>query len=297
MKNLNKIIINIPLIALIIMPTFVFATEYENTTESVEYREQDLTQDYDNTADETKVDVLVVQASSFSVSIPKRIVLNGSVTEANDADYTIKVSGNIASNEVISVIPANTFKMYDENGIMPALDTTVTQNVTKFVDEALKNSKYPNATDTIFIKTNNDGDVGTTTGNVEVHELTSGSWSGIFNFEIKLKSIKPITHNITLSFDTNGEGEIKSQTKTVLSGESAEFKIPTVLDSDGATYRFEGWLPYEPSEKILDRNAPIPEELIECNTFFKTDKSITLYAIYRKTTTVTGGGGDNPDIQ
>ena len=208
MKKFNKMITIIPIIASMVIPIPTFATEYVTSTEEVEYREQDLTQDYDNTADETKVDVLVVQASSFSVLIPKRIVLNGSVTEANDADYTIKVSGNIASNEVIHVIPVDTFKMYDDNGIMPALDTTVTQDVTKFVDETLKNSKYPDATDTIFIKTNNDGNVGITTGNVEVHDLTSGSWSGIFNFEIKLITENGETNceHTNMSYEDNGDG-------------------------------------------------------------------------------------------
>lgn len=190
MKKLNKFMAIMPLAASIVTPMSAFAaTGYTTTEEDVTYREDGLTQDYDNTADETKVDVLVAQASTFTVSIPKRIVLNGAVNEKNDADYTVKVAGNIASDEVIHVTPASTFKMSDDKGIKTDLDTTVTQSVTKFVNEAAKPAEYADATDTILIKNNNDGDVGTTNGNVEVHNLTSGRWTGVFNFDIKLETV------------------------------------------------------------------------------------------------------------
>lgn len=190
MKNLNKFMAIMPLAASVMAPLSAFAaTGYTTTEESVNYIENGLTQDYDNTADETKVDVLVAQASTFTVSIPKRIVLNGAVGQKNDADYTVKVSGNIASDEMIHVTPATGFKMHDDKGVKADLDTTVTQGVTKFVNEEAKPAKYADANDTILIKVDNTDNAGVTQGNVEVHNLTSGSWTGVFNFDIKLETV------------------------------------------------------------------------------------------------------------
>ena len=190
MKNFSKMMAIMPMVASILATMSAFAaTGYKTSEEDVTYRENGLTQDYDNTADETKVDVLVTQASTFTVSIPKRIVLNGAVNEKNDADYVVKVAGNIASDEIIHVTPASTFKMRDDKGVKADLDTTVTQTVTKFVNEAAKPAKYADATDTVLIKNDNANDVGTISGNVEVHNLTSGSWTGVFNFDIKLETV------------------------------------------------------------------------------------------------------------
>lgn len=190
MKNLNKFMAIMPLAASVVAPMSAFAaTGYTTTTESVDYIENGLTQDYDNTADETKVDVLVAQASTFTVSIPKRIVLNGARNEKNDADYTVKVSGNIASDEMVHVTPATGFKMHDDKGIKADLDTVVTQAVTKFVNEEAKPAMYDSDADTIMIKTDNANNVGVTQGNVEVQNLTSGSWTGVFNFDIKLETV------------------------------------------------------------------------------------------------------------
>lgn len=191
MKNLNKFMAIMPLAASVIAPLSAFAaTGYTTSEEEVTYVKDALTTDYDNTVDETKVDVLVAQASTFTVSIPKRIVLDGAVGRKNDADYTIKVNGNIASDEVIHVTPPANFKMHDDRGVKADLETTITQKVTKFVNEESKPKKYASVDDTILIKINNDDNVGVTNGNVEVHNLTSGSWTGVFNFDIKLETVK-----------------------------------------------------------------------------------------------------------
>ncbi len=190
MKNLNKFMAIMPLAASIIAPMSAFAaTGYTTSSESVNYDGGTLNADYDNTADETKVDVTVAQTSTFTVSIPKRIVLNGAVDEKNDADYTVKVSGNIASDEMIHVTPPANFLMHDDRGVKADLNTVVTQNVTKFVNAEAKPAKYASADDTILIKINNDGNVGVTNGNVEVKNLTAGSWTGVFNFDIKLETV------------------------------------------------------------------------------------------------------------
>jgi hypothetical protein len=115
------------------------------------------------------------------VSIPKTIVLNGADGDENSSTYKVSVSGNIASDEVVSVTPDTSFQMSDIKGIKSSITATVTQPVTKFVDSQAKaTSSLKNVADTIAM--------GETSGSVVVANLSSGSWTGQFNFVIKLST-------------------------------------------------------------------------------------------------------------
>ena len=130
MKNkLDKILATIPVFAAAITPMSVFAaTGYQTSSENVTYSNA-ITQDATNNT----VNVTVTQTSTFSVSIPKNISLSGASGENNEANYSIAVTGNIASDETINVVPDTNFKMKDIKQIKDDIDANVTQVVTKFV--------------------------------------------------------------------------------------------------------------------------------------------------------------------
>jgi hypothetical protein len=153
------------------MPTMA-ATNYTTTNSSSTNVDNPITAD----KDENKVNVSVAQGSTFSVSIPKTIVLDGSVDKENNSTYNISVSGNIASDEAVIVKPDATFTMSDVKGVKKDLNGTISQTITKFlnkevsIDSTLKDFQH----------------LGSTTGVVSIEGLTSGSWTGQFNFNIKL---------------------------------------------------------------------------------------------------------------
>ena len=197
MKFKNKLLAIMPIASSMLLPITAFAeTGYITSTESVDYNTNNpIETDKTNTDEETKVDVTVSQTSTFSVKIPKVMVLNGAVGQKNDADYEVTVSGNIASDEVVSVTPPSDFKMHDDRGRKADLTTTITQEKTRFVNqESYLSSKtdYKTEADCCMMaqEAGNTG-FGTVTipGNVEVHSLSAGSWTGVFNFDIKLSTV------------------------------------------------------------------------------------------------------------
>lgn len=146
--------------------------------------------DVASNSDEGKCDVSVSQGSTFSVIIPKTVILNGGFGQANEASYTINVTANIASDEVLTVSPVTSFKMADVNGIKTAKDASVVQSITKFVDPETKNAKFSSSVDVKALSngTNGSHPVSSTDGKIIVSNLTAGSWQGSFNFNISLLS-------------------------------------------------------------------------------------------------------------
>ena len=116
------------------------------------------------------VEVTYTQSSTFTVTIPKTIALDGST---KTADYDVNVKGDIASDKQVKVAPDTTFKMVDQSKAAKKktdVDASVTQTETTW------SSTEVNVTTT-----------GTTkTGNISATGLTSGSWKGTFNFSIAM---------------------------------------------------------------------------------------------------------------
>lgn len=106
------------------------------------------------------------QDSSFTVTVPKSIVLDSSKTTT----YNINVKGDINGNETIIVQPDTNIVMSDANG-KPDVLATVAQEKTDFtVSDVMANS----------------GEGTSTTGNISA-DLTAGNWSGVLNFTISIK--------------------------------------------------------------------------------------------------------------
>lgn len=116
------------------------------------------------------VEVTYTQSSTFTVTIPKTIALDGST---KTADYDVNVKGDIASDKQVKVAPDTTFKMVDQSKAAKKktdVDASVTQAETTWSSTEV-----------------NVAQTGTTkTGNISATGLTSGSWKGTFNFSIAM---------------------------------------------------------------------------------------------------------------
>ena len=78
-----------------------------------------------NTSESLATDVYFNQDSSFSVTIPKTVVLDSQKTSA----YTVTVTGDISSDETINVTPDSTFLMKGQsaNNTKADVEATVIQ--------------------------------------------------------------------------------------------------------------------------------------------------------------------------
>lgn len=103
--------------------------------------------------------------STFSVTIPKSMGGNG---ESGTLDYDVRIVGDIAGNEILSVIPDSTLTL-SQTGKKDII-ATISQLKTKFTGEDFALST-----------------IQTTTGSITYEGLSSGTWKGVFNFYISLK--------------------------------------------------------------------------------------------------------------
>ena len=110
--------------------------------------------------------VYVSQQSTFSVVVPKVLVLDG---QTGYADYQVSVLGNIAGKETIGVIPNDSFEMKDIDGVKANIVANVSQDKTSF------------AYDEIINKT-------TTNGSISAPSISAGRWNGISNFNILVQN-------------------------------------------------------------------------------------------------------------
>ncbi len=146
---------------------------------------QDKTSEYvdavtDSTATaETKnatVNVYATQASTYSVKIPKTVVLNGA---DGSGAYRIGVKGNIAGNQTITVAPVD--KDAEKEGVNFSLaeQGTVSQksNITASIEQAK----------TAFVQSEISAtDWTTTDATISAPAITAGAWTGTFDFNISI---------------------------------------------------------------------------------------------------------------
>lgn len=111
------------------------------------------------------VEVYATQSSSFTVTIPKTIVLDG---KEGKGAYSVNVKGNIAGTDVITVTPDANFLMKQAG--KADINTAVTQTATSF--------SYA----TGVVEGENEGQ--TETGLIQMEAISAGKWAGQFNFTI-----------------------------------------------------------------------------------------------------------------
>ena len=203
------------LIASNVFPFFSYTNTYaESTTKdsigSINMEDDGITIGIDETQDQKttysdelenesiqSTDVYVPQASTFGVTIPKTIILDGKKNEngTNKANYIVTINGNIAGEEKIKVIPDSNFTMSQEG------KNDINVNVVQDKEEW----KY------------NELDV-LGNGEVSTNGMTAGMWKGQFNFFISLGDLS-ITGFIVdeNNNDLNGQLlKIDEEQKTIL---------------------------------------------------------------------------------
>ena len=113
--------------------------------------------------------VEVTKASSFSVTIPKNVVLGGAAGNENSVSYTVTVKGDLAGYGTVTVDPEDSF----------AFSQTDKDDITATVEQ----------TKTTF-SIGQDGTIDnfvtgvTTDGTIKATGLTAGKWTGSFQFAI-----------------------------------------------------------------------------------------------------------------
>ena len=105
----------------------------------------------------------------YMVTIPKKITLGTDKTAA----YTVLVTGDIASDKQVTVVPDATFLMKDvtvESGGKEDVTAKVTQEETIWIWSEVANGSEKR-------------------GSISAEDLTAGSWEGTFNFSIALEAL------------------------------------------------------------------------------------------------------------
>ena len=150
--------------AMMLMPMTAFAEVSE--TQDVAQQEAD--------AGATKdTDVLYTQSSTYSVIIPKLIVLDG---QTKDSDYTV------SSDKQVSVAPQDSIDAIDGiNFYMIDQATTGTKKADVEANVVQDATVWSSAEVCV-------ADTGTTkNGNVAAPTITAGSWKGTFTFNVALQ--------------------------------------------------------------------------------------------------------------
>ncbi len=138
------------------------------------------------TADESsmeEIEVIYEQASSYSVIIPKTIVLDRN----KQANYSITVTGEIKQNERVHVVPVDAI--------------TETENVDFYMKEQASDSKKADVVATVtqnkFYWNSEEAANSHEEKNnfISASNLTAGTWKGIFHVTINLETNASHTHN------------------------------------------------------------------------------------------------------
>lgn len=130
--------------------------------------------DYDSTTEGSVasgyqyVPVELAKAETYTVTLPKSIVLDGS-NESVTMDYTVNTVGAIGTTHYVRVIPMSGAKLYNEDGTV-ALDLDVTLDKKRWTDSEVVNDSGANET----------------TGTMTVDNITPGTWVGQIRFYVTL---------------------------------------------------------------------------------------------------------------
>ena len=229
--------------------------------------------------------ITVSKASEFEITIPKEIVLNGNTSSA---DYIINAKGDIAGDQILTIVPDSTFKMSEAGG-----KADITANITQ-------PNTYYKYQDLLNDGTNYIGHIETS--------LTAGQWSGSFYFNINFSEIEPsetmivyttVDNNIQQSATYNSIAELKSftvgnenlktvslvnttQTMTTMSVMSiSEENKQNTLPSD-LSGLFKGCINLEIVNLTgfsIDKNTDVTEMFANCDKL--TDENIIRLEIHK----------------
>lgn len=125
-----------------------------------------------------ETEVKYSQSSTFTVTIPKTIVLDG---QSKASDYNVNVKGDISSDKQVTVAPQDAIDSIDGiNFYMKDQSSAAKKKADVEANVA--------QAETVWSSTEVDvANVGTTkTGNVASPKISAGSWRGVFTFNIAM---------------------------------------------------------------------------------------------------------------
>jgi hypothetical protein len=139
---------------------------------------------------------------SVTVLIPKVIILNGAAGSNFSGQYTVKVKGNLAGNDYVTVAPQSNTTAVNGGGTAGSgvwfymgqtgksdITATVSQANTKFSNVAL-DTDDDNTNDTVAgVTYTGFNENAKAVGTVTASNVTAGSWHGTFSFLISLDSV------------------------------------------------------------------------------------------------------------
>lgn len=132
--------------------------------------------------DSAKTNVsLNIADTEILVSLPKTVIVSGT-RDSQDSLYKgyygVKVEGDYAGNEMVSVVPDTTVEL-SQSGKAP-IDADITQTKTQWTyDESGEIAK----------------------GEISTNELSAGSWNGTFNFNVSLDKFIPEGYTVLYKYD------------------------------------------------------------------------------------------------
>ena len=133
-------------------------------------------------------EVSATRTSSFSVIIPKTIVLPGSSVDGmHEALYAITVRGDIGSMDDIIVVPDKMFNLRQPN--KNDVTAKVTQDAQKFRLGSSNSLNLGSHVQTLSVADLSTGFT-SDTGKVSVGSLSPGTWTGTYNYNISFDTRK-----------------------------------------------------------------------------------------------------------
>lgn len=144
----------------------------EDTSSSVENKEISKDEIYSGT--EGKTEVYAGRGSTFTITIPEKITLNGGRGEENSAHYEVTVKGDIAGDEVINVVPDGSFKISQKGKHDIQATNTMKKTAFSIAEDTMKELNRGVSTE----------------GIIKVESITAGEWNGVFDFEISVTKEK-----------------------------------------------------------------------------------------------------------
>lgn len=163
---------------------------------------------------------LTVSDSDLVVSVPTTIIVSGTPDQNGDyiGEYSVKVSGNMAGDQAVTVTPENEVINLHQTGKADH-DATISQNQTVFnSDDFAANT--------------------TTEGKVVATGLSAGSWQSKTNFIIEKSNVNANIDYVTATTDMFSSVMLNSGKVmlTKYTGTAENVYVPSTLTYNGAEY-------------------------------------------------------------
>ena len=129
-------------------------------------------------------DITIANDANYFVSIPKSITLN----EDKQAVYSIKVSGNIASNQQVYVSPVDGIEDTEELDFY--MEDTIVGSVKQNTVAKINQNKFYWSSEEVsnaYVEADN---------NINISSISAGLWRGTFQMEINLLTDNSHVHSI-----------------------------------------------------------------------------------------------------